>query len=332
MTDPQQPIIPPKPELVGRTAARWWKSYALVFAIALICGIFLTVWGLQEYSKLFPAAAPGASLQTPAAVVNFVPVAPPVSESRSDTTPAASAPLTTIESSPSAGVEKDEGLRQQNADIARLQNDVVSLSGALAAMQAEVKHSEDLSGQIQKTAQATQAILIDFMQLRSMAENGRPFSAELARFRGDSGDNSAVQQQINLLAPLAAEATPSLAALRAQLSDLEPAVIRANAQAKAQNWWEKILANIKSLVIIRHQQGDRAEDSLAPLAAGLDSADYAKANAEFAALPPSTQAALKNWQAALADRAKIDQTLQAIADLLAGRATMSPTDLPRTQP
>jgi hypothetical protein len=205
------------------------------------------------------------------------------------------------------------------ASLARVQGDLIALSAAMSALQTEVKATGVTAAETREASAAQIASVVAYMQLREAEAAGRPFIDELTLLRVAARSDSAMQTLAAKLDPYAAAGAPALAALRDELIAREPVVTVAVAKGAAQNWWQRILAELQGLVSVRPLHGGEG-DALARLEASLGKGSAAALEA-FKELPADAQHSLADWQARLEARQHVDEAVAAIA----ARFTALPT-------
>jgi hypothetical protein len=332
---------PPSPEtlkasstdIVVRRRVRKWKFYSLAWLAAILCGLVAALWVMQLVNSSHMPAVPVAI----APVQTYVapnPETTPIATYNVTASPQVSSPAVPElkSSSDTSPGDRDDILRRQSQDIARLQSDVVALSAAFAGLQADVKRATEMESRMQKSSQATLATAIDFMRLRDAASVGHIFARELSAFRADLNnlalpDLTAIEDRLNQLEPLAAQAVPSSQQLREQFAALEPGLARSAAKATAQNWWQRAVAEIKGLVIVRRNGGPT--DTYAKIENDLAQNDVDMALQDTETLPLDATKLVEPWRARLKMRQQIDETLSFVANHITGRSDiLSPSITP----
>jgi hypothetical protein len=194
------------------------------------------------------------------------------------------------------------------------------LATTVITLQAEVKQAVITATQSQDAVKAEISAGIAFIQLREAVGGGHPFTEALAAMRAATRSDSAVQEPLNRLDPYAAQGVPSLATLQEQLTALEPRLANAADKAAAQNWWQRILAEVKGLITVRAVNGN-APDAFAAVDAALARGDTGAALEAVKALPPAAQDGLAEWRGHLESRRAVDDALHALdAHYTAGAA------------
>jgi len=196
--------------------------------------------------------------------------------------------------------------------LSRVQSDLVALSSAMSALQSEVKVTGTTANETREASASLIASVVGFIQLREAAASGRPFVAELGVMREASKNDTALQAATARLESYAANGAPTLATLHDDLLAQEPAVAVAVAKGAAQNWWQRVVAELNGLITVRPLHGGDG-DAMAGLEAALTKSSAAAAEA-FKALPNDAQKNLADWQARLEARQHVDEALTAMAD------------------
>jgi hypothetical protein len=210
-------------------------------------------------------------------------------------------------------------------DIARLQSDVVALSAALTVLQAEFKQSSKDTAQNQRAAQSLYAAAIAFLQLRDAAGSGRGFVEELAAMRVATKGADAFQEPLAKLEPYALNGVPSVPALYVQFQSLATAAGQAVSQASAQNWWQRILATLRGLVVVRSVNDTLSpDDPISEIETDLSQGAVNTALTTMNNLPAAADETMKGWRAEAEARARVDQSLHMMAQLLVAAAMPPP--------
>ena len=234
--------------------------------------------------------------------------------------------IETSETSPSSE-DRHEVIAPSAASVAHLQNDVTSLSAALSAVQGEIKQNSSHALHSEQTTATSLAAAIAFIELREVATSNQSFSHELKIMEDASKGDSGFQDALNQLAPYAEKGAPTLAELHDQLGALEVPTFQALDRSEAANWWDRLLAEFKSLVSVRRIHGESTTDIFAPLDANLSKGDIGAALASMQMLPPSARNTLSEWREHALARQKIDEALHAIADHFTSLANRSPAEV-----
>jgi hypothetical protein len=200
-----------------------------------------------------------------------------------------------------------------------MQSDLVALSTALNALEAEVKQSKSDTVEARQTTHNALATAIAFIQLRETAAAGRSFVTDLAALRTLAENDSGFQEPLAQLEPYAIKGAPTIDALREEFLGLEWAASFAFDKATAQNWKQRLLADFRGLISIRPLQGDAASDAFATTEAALASGDLKTALDAAKGLPLEMQPVFKDWLAKAEARQSIDAALHALADRLTTR-------------
>lgn len=197
------------------------------------------------------------------------------------------------------------------AGLARMQSDMVALSSAMSALQTEVKLTGMTAAETREVSATLMASIVAFIQLREASSSGRAFADELAVLREASRNDTALQASVARLEPYAAAGVPTLATLHDELLEREPAIAVAVAKGAAQNWWQRVLAELQGLITVRPLHGGEG-DALAQLESSLGKSNAAAVEA-FKALPADAERSLADWQKKLEARQHVDEGIAAIA-------------------
>ena len=196
--------------------------------------------------------------------------------------------------------------------VAQLQGDLAGLSSAMTALQTEVKATGAAAAETRETSTAMIASLVAFLQLRDQANAGHAFSNELSALRDASKNATDLQNAAAKLEPFAATGAPTLATLGEDLISREPKIDAELAKSAAQNWWERIVAALQNLVVVRPLHGGTG-DALAQLETAMRQGNSAAVMESFKQLPPDLQQTLSDWQKKLEARQQVDEGIAAIA-------------------
>lgn len=166
--------------------------------------------------------------------------------------------------------------------------------------------------------------------LRSAAERGEPFIAETAALAELGVDQAALAP----LDPFASATVPTVAALRAQFSDVADAIIAAStAEVEADaGFWARLWGNAVGVVTVRPTgpiEGDTPVAIVSRMEAAVASGDLATALAERQALPAPALDASAAWAEAAQQRIDLDAAVDGLAEALrraqlAGEAPAAP--------
>ncbi len=169
-------------------------------------------------------------------------------------------------------------------------------------------------------------------QLRAQLETSRPYAAELATVTNLSRAEPELGEALKPLAARAQKGLPSTAVLAQRFTqELAPAVMRASAAPKGEDWEDRLWARLRGLVVIRRvgsagaQSSDPIEAALAKGEAALAGHDLAGAVAAVEALPKPLPAPAQAWlqdaQTRLADEDALSRATQQVTARLAAHGT-----------
>ena len=190
----------------------------------------------------------------------------------------------------------------------------------MSGIETEVKRTGAAAMQRQQAAQSSMAAAIAFIQLRSAAEAGRGFASELAAVKSAAPEDAKFREVLARLEPYAAKGAPKLMRLREEFITLESSVSVAVSRSTAQNWWGRLVSEMKGLISIRPLHGGGAMDNSTTAEDALSSGDLPAALVAIGSLPPEAQDVLKNWRAKAEARAAVDADLHDLSDRLTAMA------------
>ncbi len=215
-----------------------------------------------------------------------------------------------------------------------LEQRIAALDATLQAVRGEAEgQSHDLADQVhrietqlsqlaadqEKAAQATQhvAVALGLGNLEAALLTGRPYAAQIAALRR-LGTKDADMPTLVARADTGVPTEPELAGRFPALADR---AVRAEREAAADNWFARLWARIRTLVVAR-PVGDVAGAGtpaiLARAQARLDSGDLAGAAAEVGTLKGAAAATLKGWAADAQARLTVEAELSHLRDQLVG--------------
>lgn len=203
---------------------------------------------------------------------------------------------------------------QTVADNARLRDEMEKLrntippEGLILRLAERAESAEKAAREISSQHAQAQALLLVVGQLRDAVERGDPYDFELHAVRRIAPAEEAAQ--LDVLAPSAVSGLPRRAALLNSLPLLAPTILRAGIIDDGGSLWDRALARLASLVVVRRIDGNGTDPAsiLARAQAAARDGDLAKAAQELGALegPYAEKAApwIKDAQARIAaDRA-----------------------------
>ncbi|MGO8920392.1 MAG: COG4223 family protein [Stellaceae bacterium] len=168
------------------------------------------------------------------------------------------------------------------------------------------------------------ALLLALGQLRNALESGRPFAAELATVRTLTQSRPELREAVDALSGAAATGVASLGALTQRFTqEVAPALLRAPTPPESEGITDRVLARLRSLVVI-HRIGDArdpVESAVEHAEAALSSNDLAGAVAALAALPATEAAPAQGWLAASRQRLAASETLDRLDSRASARVT-----------
>ena len=180
-------------------------------------------------------------------------------------------------------------------------------------------------------------LLISLGQLSAAIETSRPYAGELGSAEALASKRPDILAQLKTLDAAASVGIPGAAVLARQFSqDVAPAMLRAGADsnAAADSWWQRVLARLRSLVVIRRtdadgqQSADPVVAAVSTAEAALDQGDVAGAVGTIEALPADTRTPAQPWLVLAHKRldaeATVAQAIEATSQALAAPGAKTP--------
>ncbi len=133
--------------------------------------------------------------------------------------------------------ERVTRIERTSADISQLQREFGDLSKRAVALR------DGFSG--------LNATILATNQLAQAVDNGLPYTRPLAAVRSVAGDDREIAAVLVLLEPYAATGIPTFAALHAQFPAVADAVARAAPTTGGEEWYNRALDKVLSLVTVR---------------------------------------------------------------------------------
>jgi hypothetical protein len=259
-----------------RFAVMSWLAFSLVLVLALIA---TSPYWAPSLSSVLPWGMPGGAGN-------------PALGGRLD---AIEQKLSQLANQPNAA-----GVAPDLTDIqSKLQGEAAAqdkLDQRLGALEARVANLSD---------DPQRLLLISLGQLSAAIETSRPYAGELGSAEALASKRPDILTQLKTLDAASAVGIPGAAVLARQFSqDVAPAMLRAGADssgAAADSWWQRVLARLKSLVVIRRtdadgqQSADPVVAAVSTAEAALDQGDVAGAVSTIEALPADTRAPAQPW-------------------------------------
>lgn len=207
-----------------------------------------------------------------------------------------------------------------NDSLQKLAGDVSQLGARVGKLEARGAEAADRSGE--------EALLLAVGQLRRAIDSGRPFAAEIATVRKLAQARPELDKPLDALAADAATGIPSLSALTQRFTqDVAPALLRAPKPPESEGITDRIMARLRSLVVI-HRIGDThdpIETAVERGGAALQANDLAGAVKALEGLPAPDGTIAQDWLATAKKRLAAGETLDridgAIGTRLAAPAT-----------
>jgi hypothetical protein len=216
--------------------------------------------------------------------------------------------VSALEQRPAAAAADATQLAPMSDAVKKLTDTVTDLGARIDKLEARrAAAAESRSGE---------ALLLALGQLRAALDAGRPFGAELAAVRALAQNQPKLEATLGSLDGAANTGIPGTAALAQRFTQaVAPALLRIAAPAKSDGLGDRILARLRSLVVV-HRIGnanDPIESAVEKAEAALGHNDLADAVEALAALPPHAQAPAADWLAAARQRLAAAGTLDRIA-------------------
>lgn len=311
------------------TAPKRRRGTRLWTALILIVLVVAAVASAPYWTSLLPWAAPGEPNQTTAALER-------IDQRLGDLTERETAleqRLSGIEhqlasqASSDAAQEQAAALRQladrlsaleqrappspDTAPLADLTDTTSKLNAGLAELGARLDkleaHNAETSG-----SPGDAALLLALGQLRGALDSGRPYAGELATVKILAQSRPELAPPLAALAGNATSGVASLPALTQRFTqEVAPALLRAPAPPESEGIADRVMARLRSLVVI-HRIGDKAdpvESAVERAEAALERNDLASAIAALEPLPPRDAALAEDWLAAARQRVAASQAL-----------------------
>lgn len=204
--------------------------------------------------------------------------------------------------------------------------ELAEMRARLAALQAaDATLTATLQARVDAPEAARRAALgIALASLAGAVAEGRPFAEELSAVRALAPEATAQVPGIDELAAWAQAGVPDAAALLTTFRPAARDALRAQAAAGAQGWWDRLVANARTLVTVRRTGNAAGEDVEAVLAraeAALERGDVAAAVAEVSRLEGPAAQAMAGWLEQARARARAQALVESLrAHLLADLA------------
>jgi hypothetical protein len=225
-----------------------------------------------------------------------------------------------------AALEQRPSTGGDPAQIAALQDELKKLAAAAAQNGERLAKLETRDGTAGNEARSDQALLLALGQLRERLQSGRPFDAELAAVETIGRDRPEVRQTLQPLEAAAAKGIPTMTVLTHRFEqNVVPAALRAAQAPQSDDWGDRILARLRSLVVVRRIDDsgvaarDPADAAVTRAEAALGSGDLADAVAAVETLPGRAAAAAQPWLAEARQRLAAEQALAKLTEGVTAR-------------
>lgn len=201
------------------------------------------------------------------------------------------------------------------AQLAPMADSVGKLTQSVAELGARIDKLE-ARGAAAADSRGDEALLLAVGQLRAALDAGRPYGSELAAVRTLAQNRPELRQPLEALTGAAATGIPGTAALAQRFTEeVAPALLRVAEPAKSDSLRDRILAKLRSLVVV-HRIGndhDPIESAVEHATAALGRNDLAGAVKALEALPPHAAAPAADWLAAAHQRLAAADALDRLA-------------------
>ncbi len=208
-----------------------------------------------------------------------------------------------------------------NEELVRLKNEVVNLSGALSAVQMQLKQSEQAASQTRTAAQTDMAAFVAFMQLQAAATVGGGFASEAQTLRKVAGNDDVLKENLSALESLAVQGAPALVSLRESFVSFAVPARAAMRRAESRTWLERVKTALATLISVRPlHPAEGGEDVLGQIERDLAEHRLTDALDKVRGLPEAGQTVLDGWRRKAEARHQVDTALNAMAARLVERA------------
>ncbi len=216
-------------------------------------------------------------------------------------------------------VDTIEATRAEAASVLKLNDRISEVENVARAMVS--RHDASLAN------------LLAVVQLRSKAQDGQAFDAELRTARALAEDKAAFDALVGPFGDSAAAGVPTVASLRQGFLRVATAAARAANAPSGDTLLDKTLARVTGLVTIRRIDGNADTDSVGAVLTRaeklLDGGDLAGAAKELKTVQdPAVAAALKPWIDRAEARARLDAALSTMTSDALARVAASAMQQP----
>jgi hypothetical protein len=239
------------------------------------------------------------------------------------------------DSAPTARQEELEVLRQLADRLSALEQHAGAPADAaeLAALRDELHRLGDRLDKLEAApppappppppvAQREQSLLLALAPLEGALRGTRPFAAELAALESIASGRPEVKAALAPLEAVAPKGMPALAALTRRFeNEVAPAVMRRTLAPPSEGWGERVLGELRGLVVVRRtgsagaESKDPVEAALARAETALAAGDLGAAVAALEGLPPHAAAPAQDWLAAAKSRLAAEAAVVALERL-----------------
>ncbi|MGE5539680.1 MAG: COG4223 family protein [Gemmatimonas sp.] len=352
MTEPSLPP-PDKPATPEKPEAHAQRLLMVAIALIVIGGGGLLAWDrLRDRGEVVTRPLPTATRsppqfapapETPSAPSAAPSAAPPSSSrpaERDAPPPSTSAPdlssriadlerrlAATPPSEPAPSSAADAQIAQLEARVATLETSVATERARADRAEQAARAAADRLNQMTRAATAV-------ARLRTSLERGQPFDREYDDVYAILAGNPAAVGRLQALRAWAESGIPTRAELREALDSQGSDIVRAALLENGGNWWQAIVARLKSLVIVRPTPdtdvpeagapgGDKPAAVVARAEAKVRDGDVSGAISEMTTLTGGAADVALAWVAAARARVSADDTIAAIEESLQSIASPS---------
>jgi len=328
------PPLPPPEDIVGapapekaRSGASWIAVLAALVVALLVAGSAsfwtpLLPWSSGDTATLEARvqAAETARKADEARIARLEPQLQQLEAAGRGAAPASA--LAALGDRVAALEHRPDSAAQSAPALAALRQDVAGLSARLDAIEARLGK---VAAAQSEEGGSDRMLVLSIAALRAAVAGSGPYQGELAAVDALARNDATVASALQPLEASAASGLPSTALLAERFtSETMPAIFRAATAGPAtgEGWGERILARIRSLVIIHRVDGggDPTDAAVARARRALDAGDLAGAVTAVKALSGAAADAAAPWLALaerrLAAQAALDHVAQQVAQRL----------------
>lgn len=209
-----------------------------------------------------------------------------------------------------------------------LANVNTQVSSALGDFSARLEALEN----VRQQATAAMVAGLESARLAQAVSNGRAYAAEikaLTQLKAQAGPALPdITDLLRDIAPFAESGIPSGATLSAQLEERAREILTAIDTPDGANWWERLLARLRNLVVVRSvepgAQGAAPPDVLARAEIAARAGEWDQVVSELDVLPDAAKASLGTWWSHAQARATAQRALADLSARLGVAAAQTP--------